>query len=528
MGAERHIHGLLSPSHSLALGQWDSGHQGHMRFRTKLLLILLPLVAFGQLLVADLIDDQATALIFKSSQAKAISIAAAAAAVIDGDAHAKLLVREDQVLPEYSSIRAQLKAIRDANRRNDTWVTFLYTVSPAKERPTALQYAVDPEEDLQSYSHLGDLVHGSNFANFDISKAGSFENFVTDDFGSWLTAFHPIKNSSGKAVGAVVVEIDRARILALSKAFVDTSYIALGSGIIIALLSSLLIARYVSRPLEKLEAGITEIGKGNFDAKIPIYTKDEFGSAADALREMAVGLRERARVKSAFARYVSHQVADAVLNSTGEVALTGERRRITVLFCDIRGFTTISEKFSPEKVVSILNDYFEEMVDIIFKHNGTLDKFMGDGLMAIFGAPNEDVYQEENAFKAALEMRERLHALSAKIQSAYGAEIKIGIGINSGVAIVGNMGSSKRMEYTAIGDTVNLASRLESRTKDEGVDLLLSEHTYSALRANFSDQLRRVGPFSVKGRKETITAYTPCDSPMAVSSASSALDPGPH
>ncbi|NDC37885.1 MAG: adenylate/guanylate cyclase domain-containing protein [Proteobacteria bacterium] len=219
-----------------------------------------------------------------------------------------------------------------------------------------------------------------------------------------------------------------------------------------------------------------------------------------------LGLRERETVKSAFARYVSHQVMDAVLSSGSAPTLAGERRKVTVLFSDIRGFTTAAEKLAPEVVVELLNQYFERMVEVIFKHGGTLDKFIGDGVMVIFGAPAEDNHQEEHAVRAALEMLKEVAALSAQWQKAYGFELKIGIGINTGSAIVGNIGSTKRLEYTAIGDTVNLASRLQAATKEQNTALLFSDFTHSGIRGVIASE--RLGAITIRGKSEPVTVYT--------------------
>jgi adenylate cyclase len=195
-----------------------------------------------------------------------------------------------------------------------------------------------------------------------------------------------------------------------------------------------------------------------------------------------------------------------VMKSDGaSLKLSGDRRRVSILFSDIRGFSTLSENLPPEKVVKLLNEYFERMVDVVFRNGGTLDKFIGDGLMVIFGAPEDDTYQEEHALRTAIEMQHELVLMSERWEME-GIRIRIGIGINSGPAIVGNIGSSRRMEYTAIGDTVNLASRLESATKEFGVGILVSEYTYNAVRGAF--QFKPMGAVQVRGRSEPVLAYS--------------------
>jgi adenylate cyclase len=199
-------------------------------------------------------------------------------------------------------------------------------------------------------------------------------------------------------------------------------------------------------------------------------------------------------------------VLDAIV-AKGEVSvLKGERRRITVLFSDIRGFTTIAEVMRPEAVVRLLGEYFERMVEVVMRHQGTIDKFLGDGMMVIFGAPLDDAYQEEHAVAAAIEMQRELSTLSTKWQAEGRPTIRMGIGINSGAAIVGNIGSDQRMEYTAIGDTVNLASRLESASKELNVEIVVSEQTYDAVRPLF--RWKSVGEVTVRGRVEPVRAYS--------------------
>ena len=185
--------------------------------------------------------------------------------------------------------------------------------------------------------------------------------------------------------------------------------------------------------------------------------------------------------------------------------LKGERRKITVLFADVRGFTKLSENLPPEDVFAMLNDYFDKMIDEISKNHGLLNKFMGDGLMAVFGALEEDPYQEENAIKAALGMRRMLEGMRERFKIERQIDLKIGIGINTGIALVGNIGSNQRMEFTAIGDTVNLGSRLESASKELNTDIIVSEYTYVAARTGF--RFRSLGQISIRGRENPVGAY---------------------
>lgn len=250
---------------------------------------------------------------------------------------------------------------------------------------------------------------------------------------------------------------------------------------------------------------VVAIGNGKLDTRLDTSTGDEFADVALAVNEMAAGLQQRDVFKGTLVRYMSGQLADKILSSGKMPDLKGERRKITVFFADVLGFTSLSEKLAPEDVFALLNDYFEKMIDEICKNHGMLNKFMGDGLMAVFGALDEDAYQEENAIKAALGMRNVLKGMRERFQAERQIDLKIGIGINTGIALIGNIGSNQRMEFTAIGDTVNLGSRLESATKELGTDIIVSEYTYVAARTQF--EFRPLGQISIRGRENPVTAY---------------------
>lgn len=211
-------------------------------------------------------------------------------------------------------------------------------------------------------------------------------------------------------------------------------------------------------------------------------------------------------IKGMFSRYVSPKVVEELVKDpNAELKLGGNKQMVTVLFSDIRGFTTLSEELPPEAVVEKLNEYFQTWTDIIFKYDGTVDKFIGDAVMAIFGAPVAHPDDAKRALRAAWDMKAALEKLNERWKEQGRRTLTIGVGLNTGEAIVGNMGSHQAMGYTVIGDTVNLASRLESKTKDLGVFLLISETTYAAVK-----DLVEVEAFSdvtVKGKSKTLSVF---------------------
>ncbi|QFS48620.1 adenylate cyclase [Nostoc sphaeroides CCNUC1] len=215
-------------------------------------------------------------------------------------------------------------------------------------------------------------------------------------------------------------------------------------------------------------------------------------------------ISDEKRLKSTMYRYMTQELAEELLK-LDDAKLGGDRKEVSILFSDIRGYTTLTENLEAEEVVSMLNEYFESMVEAVFKHKGTLDKYIGDAIMAVFGSP---LPLEEHAWMAvqtSLEMRHRLHEFNQRRYTDDKPKIKIGIGINSDTVISGNIGSSKRMEFTAIGDGVNLGSRLESVSKQYGCDIIISDNTFKPCQ----DQIwaRELDYIRVKGRNEPVAIY---------------------
>ncbi len=262
----------------------------------------------------------------------------------------------------------------------------------------------------------------------------------------------------------------------------------------------------LTRPILYLARIARKIGEGFLDEPASVKTGgDELEALGDAMNEMVKGLKERNLVKDTFSRYVTSQVAEELLKNPEALSLGGKKQFVTVLFSDIRGFTNFSENFAPEEVVEHLNEYLSAMVDIVFKHEGTLDKFIGDAIMVVFGAPKPHADDAIRAVRTALEMREKLAELNAKWQQQHKKSFEIGIGINSGEVIAGNIGDIRRMEYTVIGDNVNLASRIESLTKDTGAPIIISRSTYQLVK----DQVdaRELQSMNVKGKSEPVQIY---------------------
>jgi adenylate cyclase len=202
---------------------------------------------------------------------------------------------------------------------------------------------------------------------------------------------------------------------------------------------------------------------------------------------------------------VSKDVYEQLVANPALARLGGQRREMTVLFSDIRGFTAVSERGQPEEIVGMLNEYFTRMVDLVFTHKGTLDKFVGDMVMALFGAPLDDPHHADHAVEAALDMIAALAVLNARWKAEGRPELDIGIGINTGPMIAGNIGSEAIMSYTVIGDAVNLGSRLESLNKQYGTRIIISDATREQLSRPY--RLRPLGDVIVKGKTQPVAIF---------------------
>ena len=215
--------------------------------------------------------------------------------------------------------------------------------------------------------------------------------------------------------------------------------------------------------------------------------------------------RNKEKIKTAMGKFISEDIMKNVVKNIDELKLGGKKANVTVLFADIRGFTSMSEKMSADEVSVILNEYFTEIEPIVTRYNGVINKFIGDAVMAIFGEPVQDLNHPKNAVRCAYAMLEKVKELQVKWLEEGKPKIEIGIGINTGEAFVGNIGSEKRMEYTVIGDTVNLASRIESNNKVYKTNLLISSTTYSNVRSIVD--VVRISDVKIRGKEKALDLY---------------------
>lgn len=272
--------------------------------------------------------------------------------------------------------------------------------------------------------------------------------------------------------------------------------------VIIGILTAILFSNKMTRPLLDIIRGFHKVSKGDFETQVKIHTHDELEQLSLSFNQMTSGLRERELIKDIFCRYATDQVVEKIMQSGARPTLSGELCEVTVLFSDIRMFTSLSSKLSPEKIVSILNLYFTAMTEIVIQNEGLLDKFTGDEIMVVFGAPIHHDDDPQRAMKTAFRMFEELKTVNQQLENEGCPKIEIGIGINTGIAVAGNVGSEKRMAYTVIGQDVNLAARLVSIAQKG--EICLSESTHQKV-GNIKNAVAETVSF--KGLDQPVKIY---------------------
>ncbi|MDR1373377.1 MAG: HAMP domain-containing protein [Treponema sp.] len=279
-----------------------------------------------------------------------------------------------------------------------------------------------------------------------------------------------------------------------------------GAVLCLAVLCIWFFSKTISGPLKTLTAAAGRIEAGEFEVKLEARTRDEVGLLTRSFVSMGKGLAERERLKDTFGRFTNREIAERAMR--GDLSLGGETKQVTVFFSDIRSFTAISERLDPHEIVEFLNDYMTRMVDCVDKTGGVVDKFIGDAVMAVWGAPVSAGSPAKDAFncvKAALLMRRALWEFNRDRGGEKKPLIRIGCGINTGDVVAGQIGSSRRMEYTVIGDTVNLASRTEALNKAFHTDILITENTWNLIGPSLITE--EMPPVSVKGKEKPVHMY---------------------
>ncbi|MBF0244449.1 MAG: hypothetical protein HQL31_04170 [Planctomycetes bacterium] len=425
-----------------------------------------------------------------------LDVAALATQQVNMEDHERLWTQEDETTEAYLGIRAKLQAIKSAGKD----IRYIYTYR--KSESGEISFVVDAETDPEEMSHVGDVYDDATpemLSVFELGEGVVEDDFSRDEWGVWLSAFAPLFAKDGKVVGAVGLDVSAKAILDYEHRFLLILVVLCLAVCVPAIVLSIWFSSRVSRPLMQLAAEMDKVKHFDLSGGHKVETRiTEVAAMNTALLNMKGGLRS-------FRKYVPADLVSELLSMGREASLSVEKRNVSVFFSDIADFTTISEGIGPENLVAHLGTYFEGMTGAIVESGGTVDKFIGDSIMAFWNAPLDMKDHAVVACRTALLCHRRSEEICRQWREQGGPGFQTRIGINTGDAMVGNMGYEERMSYTAFGDTVNIASRLESLNKYFNTHLIIGSSTYE--QAQHTIEARFLDVVIVKGRKTGFRVY---------------------
>jgi adenylate cyclase len=398
----------------------------------------------------------------------------------------------------------------------DANVFSLYILKPSAQ-PTQLRFFIDYVKQGKQ-AEIGELYDA---ADLPVMLQGLAHLSVetqpyADDFGLSLSAYVPLQTPEGQTIALLGADVMAEQLQLLRQQIAMGIAKTFGLVLMGVLLFALWLGRWVRKPLYQMIAATQQIAGGEWQQRLHWQRQDEFGVLGGHFDRMADELRDQNIIRDTFGRYVSHKVVANLLKDRCLPALGGEERVVTILFADLKSYTTLSEYLPPAQILNLLNEFFGAMNELIDLGQGCLIEFLGDGLLAVFGAPTYDADHAEAAVICALEMQQRLIMLNqhwqqqglAKVWQEAGIEqLEMRIGIHTGSVIAGNLGSRSRMKYGVIGDAVNIASRLEALNKPLGTAMLISDAVKQRLSLSLQQRFRCTGEQAIRGRAHPVKAY---------------------
>ncbi|MDO9213269.1 MAG: adenylate/guanylate cyclase domain-containing protein [Methylococcales bacterium] len=405
------------------------------------------------------------------------------ASKLDGDLHSQIQTATDQKSHAFKQLQNELMEMR----RRGTGIANVYTMRKIDNEQ--IMFVVDASENNlsptgQIYPNPSNTLKNALNAVAGNKIAYSEPEPTADNWGVWLSAYAPIFTSTGKLDGIIGIDVSAQNVIAHELNYKISVYVI---SVVVALLMlpiGFLIARRIRQPLSQLAMEMEKVRHFELDSEVKVFSRiREIDSMVQQLENMKRGLRS-------FRKYVPADLVQELIELGVDAKLGGEKKTLTIFFSDIANFTTMSEKLEPEVLVAFLGEYLNVMNACLLQNQATVDKYIGDGVMAFWGAPRAVDDPAVKACQAALACQQQIQQLNQKWRAA---ELDLAfhtrIGINTGEVIVGNMGSDARMSYTVIGDNVNLTSRVESANKFYGTSVLITEPTYQQVKDHFVTRL---------------------------------------
>ncbi len=456
-----------------------------LSYRARVTLSLVSLATIAATATGILVGRSSSDRLTAELARRLEGVVSTASLRIDGDMFAKIQNAEH---PYARLLKAELAATATANHG----IANLYTGRVDDEN---LTFIVDGYAEDGQYAPYGETYPIEREMKVAFGgQATTNPSIVTDKYGSWISGYAPIRNGAGDVVAIVGADMDAATVRLAWWGVARTTGLTVLIVLVASLLLALLLARHIMRPMDELLAGFHRLEDGDPGTTVDITSPPEFARLAASFNRAEKSVQERDTIKGIFGTFLEKHVAKKVLADVGPNGIPGEMRRVSILFSDIRGYTSWSEDKHPMELLEALNSYFTAMIDVTLTQHGTIDKFIGDALMVLFGAPTNSESHADHAVLAAIGMQ--------RVISRSTFPFSVGIGINTADVVLGTVGSAKRMSYTAMGDGVNLAQRLESKAAPG--QIIITRETFQALLHPERFDIVPIPAIQVKGKAAPI------------------------
>ncbi len=480
-----------------------------MKLGTKLFLGIFGIAFLVSGATGSYFYTQARKAMMHTLQQELRGAARSAARLINSRDIEALRKPEDAGKPAYNNIQKVLTAVVDSNP------DFLYAYTMRLVNHDVC-FVVDspPSDDNGDGQIAGDELPEEIGALYENPAPSMLRGFVRpsadnrpykDEWGWTLSGYAPIFDKSGRSVGLLGIDMGINQVADKLEQIERAGIFSLVLTTLFACILTFLFSLKVVKPIKALQHAFRQVSGGDYTTLLEPSSKDEIGDLIRNFNILVGELKEKALMKSNFGKIVPPDIVERMLSS--EFKQESEVVRVTVLFCDLRGFTAMSENLPPAMLVGLLNDYFTAMVKIVESHGGMVDKFVGDTIMAVFGHPVPLNNEQEAALMAARDMLNQCDTLNEKLCLSGNFRLVNSIGIHSGPALAGIIGSPDRAEYTLIGDSINIAARLETKTRELGTRLAISGNVAQELSA-LPDDFIAQGEQGLRGRQDTIEIFT--------------------
>ena len=482
-----------------------------LHVRTTLAFGALTLALLGAMGLASFQWVRATEL--SALQARLRALAASLGDGIDASDVTTALASGDRASP---SFRRLVSTFADV-AQDEGDVESIYLVVRTDD-PGTVRFAADwvrtgtPAEIGQLYDarELPQMI-----AAFDVPSVE--EEMKEDEWGLSLSGYAPVRDADGRAVAVIGVDVTGARVDRIDAHAFRAIGLAYGVALLLLIAIGLFLGRSIRRPIERIVGASDAIAAGDLSARVGLDRRDELGILAARFDSMAIGLEERERLRAVFGRYVSEEVARRVLSSTDAERLGGEDREVSVLFIDIVRSSVLGELLEPSEIVEMLETYLGAMTELVEEHGGCVIEMLGDAILAVFNAPDALSDHPTRAVECGRAMKARLERLNDEWEESGLAQrwkdggiarLRGRIGIHTGHVIAGNTGGETRMKYAVIGDTVNVAARVEALNEKLGTTLLVSAATHARLAGPLAAEAEPRGEHEVKGRDRRVEVFS--------------------